>query len=179
MSKIGLQPIKLDSKFSCDFDSASNMVVLKGANLLEEYRLPDGITCTIADGYLHLNVDDKLENPSRLLGLHRSILQNLIVGMSEPFTRILLLKGVGYKAEVKGKYLVLYLGYTHNIKYLIPDNIKITAPKPIEIHLESRDKHLLGVVASDLCNFRKYDPYKGKGLFFKDREMLRKDSSKK
>ena len=88
-------------------------------------------------------------------------------------------QGVGYKAELKGSYLALNLGYSHAIKYKLVEGVKFSCPKPTEILLSSSDSCLLGAVASDLCSLRKYDPYKGKGILIEGKFALRKESSKK
>ena len=180
MSRIGLQKINFLSPMNCVFDEASNSVEIKFSEKVFRYILPKSIGCKINDFSLRLYVYNCISNcEKRLLGLHRSLLNNLIVGLQVGFKKHLVLKGVGYKAEVKDNYLNIFVGYTHSIKYFLSDDLKVSCVKGNEIILESFDKQLLGVTLSELCNLRKYDPYKGKGLILKDKKMLRKESNKK
>ncbi|AHX11224.1 ribosomal L6 family protein [Neorickettsia helminthoeca str. Oregon] len=176
MSRVGQSVIDI-SGLKCTFDPSISTVSLSFGTATSEHVLPSGITCEIDGNCMRLKTEDT--SASVLLGLHRSLLNNVASGLKSKFQRRLLLNGVGYKAEVRGRYLILWLGYTHNIKYFISSAVSITSLKPTELLIESSDKHILGLVVSDLCSLRKYDPYKGKGIFPSDVVMLRKESKKK
>lgn len=183
MSRIGSREINFNKIISCSFSSADNIVEIKTSNKDFKYVLPKELSCQIKDSSLLLksaNLDSSnSRDERRLLGLHRSLLNNLVSGLQQKFKKSLILNGVGYKAEVKGRFLIIFLGYTHNIKYQVPDDISFTCTKATEIALESYDKQLLGMVVMELCKLRKYDPYKGKGLMVANKQMLRKEANKK
>ncbi|QHD65059.1 50S ribosomal protein L6 [Neorickettsia findlayensis] len=176
MSRVGESSIGI-SGLACSFDRSTGIVRFSSGGVSVNHALPSGISCEVSAEHIQLSAESNAM--SMLLGLHRSLLNNIACGLRKKFQRRLLLNGVGYKAEVRGRYLILYLGYTHNIKYFIFETVSITAVKPTELLIESSDKHVLGLVVSDLCSLRKYDPYKGKGIFPSDVVMPRKEAKKK
>ncbi|ABD45949.1 50S ribosomal protein L6 [Neorickettsia sennetsu] len=176
MSRVGESSIDI-SGLDCSFERSTGVVRFSSGEVSVSHSLPGGIFCEVSAGRIQLSAED--DSMSMLLGLHRSLLNNIACGLRKKFQRRLVLNGVGYKAEVRGRYLILYLGYTHNIKYFIFDAVSITAVKPTELLVESSDKHVLGLVVSDLCSLRRYDPYKGKGIFPSDVVMPRKEAKKK
>ena len=121
-----------------------------------------------------LNKDTK-----RLWGMNRSLINNAVIGAKEGFEKILELKGVGYRASLKGSILNLQLGYSHDINFDIPKDIKITIEKQTIIKISGHDKHLVGVVTSKIKSFRAPEPYKGKGIRMKGEYILRKEGKKK
>lgn len=178
MSRVGQRPIEL-SDVSCEFHHSTGALKLsRGSSGSRDYLLPSCITCRVDGSFLFLKMSG-VHSDTSLLGLHRSIINGIVQGLIQEFKKFLTLTGVGYKSEIKGKYLVLNLGYSHSIRYRIPDGLKVVCTKPTEVILESRDNNLLGLVTSDLCRLRKYDPYKGKGIIVKGAFMIRKESSKK
>lgn len=176
MSRIGEGSIDI-SDVTCSFEKSTGTVAASSGSAKVAHVLPKGISCEIEGSCMRLGAASS--TMSALLGLHRSLLNNMISGLKKKFQRKLLLNGVGYKAEVRGRYLILYLGYTHNIKYFLSESVSVTPIKPTELLIESTDKHVLGLVVSDLCSLRKYDPYKGKGIFPSDAVMPRKEAKKK
>ena len=112
-------------------------------------------------------------------GLQRNLVNNLIIGVSEGFTKKLEMNGVGYRAALKGKTLELLLGYSHPIKYDIPENITVTVDKQNNIEIKGPDKQLVGQTAAEIRNFRGPEPYKGKGIKYADEYINRKEGKKK
>ena len=112
-------------------------------------------------------------------GLQRNLVNNLIIGVSEGFTKKLEMNGVGYRAALKGKTLELLLGYSHPIKYDIPENITVTVDKQNNIEIKGPDKQLVGQTAAEIRNFRGPEPYKGKGIKYSDEYINRKEGKKK
>lgn len=178
MSRIGASPISFKG-LSCVFDDNScALQIKKGPDVRATYVLPDYISCCVRDSVLTLALKKGSARKSHF-GMHRSILNSILVGLSEGFVKKIGLSGVGYKAELKGCYIVFSIGYSHTIKYRLVDGVEVKIIKPTEILLTSHDKQLLGVVAADLCRLRKYNPYKGKGIFIEGSFLLKKESSKK
>lgn len=117
--------------------------------------------------------DDQKENRS-LHGLTRSIIQNMITGVTEEYTKTLNIVGVGYKAELKGTNLLLNIGYSHPIYFVPPKDIKLQVPQPTQIIITGIDKQLVGQVAAKIRSIRKPEPYKGKGIKYSDETIIRK-----
>jgi len=119
------------------------------------------------------------QNSKRLWGMNRSLLNNAIIGTNTGYEKILELAGVGYRAALKGKQLNLQLGFSHDINYDIPENIKITVEKQTTIKIAGADKQEVGMIASKIKSFRPPEPYKGKGIKEKGQYILRKEGKKK
>ena len=112
-------------------------------------------------------------------GTTRSLLNNLVIGVARGFEKKLVIIGVGFRAQIQGKNLVLQLGYSHEIQYPIPDGITIEVPTQTEIVVSGPDNQKVGQVAAEIRSFRKPEPYKGKGIRYKDEIILRKEGKKK
>ena len=119
------------------------------------------------------------ETTKRLWGMNRSLLKNAIIGTSEGYTKILELTGVGFRAALKGKQLNLQLGFSHDVNFDIPENIKILVEKQIIIKISGHDKQQVGMVASKIKSLRPTEPYKGKGIKEQGQYVLRKEGKKK
>jgi large subunit ribosomal protein L6 len=112
-------------------------------------------------------------------GLSRTVVANMVDGVSKGFTRRLVISGVGYRAALDGKILNLQLGYSHDIKYAIPDDIEVVCDTPTAIAITGADRQRVGQIAAELRAFRKPEPYKGKGIRYDDEVILRKEGKKK
>ena len=119
------------------------------------------------------------QNTKRLWGMHRSLLNNAIIGTSKGYEKTLELVGVGYRAALKGKQLNLQLGFSHDVNYDIPENIKIAVEKQTTLKISGSDKQEVGMVASKIKSYRPPEPYKGKGIKEKGQYILRKEGKKK
>ena len=119
------------------------------------------------------------QNTKRLWGMNRSLINNAIIGTSKGYEKTLELVGVGYRAALKGKQLNLQLGFSHDINYDIPENIKIAVEKQTVLKINGSDKQLVGTVATEIKSFRPPEPYKGKGIKEKGQYILRKEGKKK
>ena len=179
MSKIGKINITIPEKVK---------VLLSGNNINIEG--PQGKkTLNIDLNIFDLNIKDGKEvsikpkkidqNTKRLWGMNRSLINNAIVGASKGYEKILELTGVGYRAALKGKQLNLQLGFSHDINFDIPENIKITVEKQTIIKIKGIDKQLVGTVAAKIKTFRPPEPYKGKGIKEVGQYILRKEGKKK
>jgi len=112
-------------------------------------------------------------------GMQRTLVQNLITGVTDGFTKVLEITGVGYRAALQGKNLQLALGYSHDVVYAIPEGIAITVPKPTEIVIAGNDSQRVGQVAAEIRSYRPPEPYKGKGVKYSDEFIFRKEGKKK
>ncbi|WFW29533.1 MAG: 50S ribosomal protein L6 [Wolbachia endosymbiont of Menacanthus eurysternus] len=181
MSRIGAAPINIPVGISVECSDNGN-VLIKNDKVEKRIRLCSGIICNIVNNQLLLSVDQNKVNLSKvksIWGAYRSNIKNIINGMINNFSVDLEVSGIGYKAECNDKYLTLYLGYSHNVKYKIPRDIEIKCIKPTQLIVSSMDKQKAYMIASDICRIRKYDPYKGKGITIKGRFILRKVVTKK
>ncbi len=177
MSRIGKSPISLPSGVTINVDK-DNMVTVKGPKGELKQQVNPNIKVEIENNVVTLSrPDDNRENRS-MHGLYRSLLNNMIIGVSEGFKKEMELVGVGYRVSNQGNLVELTLGYTHSIFMQLPKEIsvetKMERNKNPQIILESSDKQLLGQVAAKIRSFRKPEPYKGKGIRFVGEEIRRK-----
>jgi large subunit ribosomal protein L6 len=172
MSRVGRKPIPIPSGVTVTIKAPE--VTVKGPKGTLSRSLPP--TCRVEEQDGHLLVtrasDDRVQRS--LHGLTRALLANMIVGVSAGFSKDLEIVGVGYKAEVKGKALVLALGYSHPVNYAIPEGISIETPEPTKIRVSGADREQVGQVAAEIRGFRPPEPYKGKGVKYAGEHIQRK-----
>ena len=177
MSRIGRLPITIPQGVEVKV-SDNNVVTVKGKLGELSQAVDPAITVKVEEGRVVLSRATESKEHKSKHGLYRSLLNNMITGVSQGFTTVQELVGVGFKAEAKGQLLELSLGYSHNIYMQIPDEIKIETVtergKSPLIKMTSADKQLLGQVAAKIRSFRKPEPYKGKGVKFQGEELRRK-----
>ena len=178
MSRIGKHPVVVPSGVTVAVEGQT--VSAKGKLGQLAARLPPEVSVTLADGKITVAPLDKDEKRSRAMwGMSRSIVQNLVKGVSEGYTRKLEISGVGYRAAVDGKVLNLQLGYSHDIKFAIPDDVRIVCETPTAVTISGADKQRVGQIAAEIRAFRKPEPYKGKGVKYAEERILRKEGKKK
>ncbi|WP_338873635.1 50S ribosomal protein L6 [Spirosoma sp. SC4-14] len=185
MSRIGKKPIALPSNVTLSVDG-QNVVTVKGPKGTLTQSIDPDISVAVEDGQIQVSRPTEQKRHKALHGLYRSLVNNMVQGVSEGFKLNLEIIGVGYKASVANNVLELQLGYSHNVYVAVPSEIKVTAvtekgqnPK---VYLEGSDKQLLGDVAAKIRSLRKVEPYKGKGIRFVGEQVRRKagkSSSKK
>jgi len=176
MSRIGNAPISLPDGVTVDVKD--DVVTVKGAKGELTQEIKGAISCKIEDGVLTLERADEEKQTKALHGLYRSLINNMVEGVSKGYTIKQELVGVGYRAKVQGQKLEVALGFSHPIIFELPTEIKVSAEQakgqnPI-ITLESHDKQLIGQVAAKIRSFRKPEPYKGKGVRFVGEHIRRK-----
>jgi large subunit ribosomal protein L6 len=179
MSRIGKLPISIPAKV--EVKVADKTVSVKGPKGELKQRLVDGVKVNVADNTVSVSRNTDQKQHRALHGLYRALINNMIEGVSKGYKKEQELVGVGYKASTQGQVLDLVLGYSHHIVFEIPPEVKVSAAQakgqnPI-ITLESADKQLLGAVAAKIRSLRVPEPYKGKGIKFKD-EVLRRKAGK-
>lgn len=172
MSRIGKLPINIPENVKINCNGLELTVQGKFGTL--NITLPDVIDLIQEDRQLKVGLKNETKNVRALHGLYRTLINNMILGVSEQFDLTLVLKGVGYRAVVEGKEIILSLGYSHPVKIEIPKEISVEVVKNTTVNLKSCDKELLGLFASNIRAWRQPEPYKGKGILYKDEQILRK-----
>ena len=179
MSKIGKTNITIPEKVKVVL--AGNILNVEGPLGKKSVDIDlDTFSIDIKDGR-EISIKPKIidQNTKRLWGMHRSLINNAVIGSSKGYEKTLELVGVGYRAALKGDKLNLQLGYSHDINFEIPQNIKIEVEKQVTLKIKGIDKQLVGVVASKIKTLRKIEPYKGKGIREKGQYILKKEGKKK
>jgi large subunit ribosomal protein L6 len=172
MSRIGKLPVSIPSGVTVAVEG--NTVKVKGPKGELSHRLPSGITVERTDASLNVKRASDETNHKALHGLTRSLIHNMMDGVTKGYRKQLEITGVGYKAEQRPYGLQLALGFSHQIEFKAPAGIKLTAPQPTQIIIDGADKALVGQVAAELRGLRPPEPYKGKGIRYSDEVVRRK-----
>lgn len=172
MSRIGRLPIQIPAGVEVNIDG--DKVSVKGPKGQLQQRVNSEMIIERENGTLIIKRPTDERNHRSLHGLTRTLINNMIVGVTTGFTRVLLIEGVGFRAEKKGKALVLALGYSHPIYFFAPGGIDINVPVPTRIEISGINKVVVGQVAAKIRSFRKPEPYKGKGIRYEDEFVRRK-----
>lgn len=172
MSRIGKSPIQIPA--NVDVNKTGTKVTVKGKFGTLELELPEILILTQENNTITISLKNEGRGMSAFHGLYRTLINNMIVGVSEQFEIILELKGVGYRASVQGKEIVLNLGYSHPVKINIPTTVSVEVIQNTTINLKSCDKELLGLFAANIRAWRRPEPYKGKGILYKGEQIVRK-----
>jgi large subunit ribosomal protein L6 len=172
MSRIGKLPIKIPT--TVDITNQDSLITVKGKFGTLERSIPEVIGVEQADGSLIVSLKKETRANKALHGLYRTLINNMIIGVSEQFLITLTLQGVGYRASVQGKSLVLNLGFSHPVNIDIPDGITVEVVQNTTININACDKEQLGLFAAKVRSWRPPEPYKGKGILYKGEQILRK-----
>ena len=172
MSRIGKLPIVIPETVKVDFKD--NQLIVNGKFGTLTTIIPDSIALNQESQILKIDLTKKTKKVRALHGLYRTLINNMIVGVSEQFDLTLVLEGVGYRAALQGNEIILSLGYSHPVKIPIPETISVEVIKNTTINLKSCDKELLGLFASNIRSWRQPEPYKGKGILYKNEQIIRK-----
>ena len=172
MSRIGKLPINIPE--NGDVNYSGSEITVKGKFGTLQTQIPDPIGIQHENNILKVSLKNEARNLRSLHGLYRTLINNMVIGVSEQFQITLILKGVGYRAVVQKEEIILNLGYSHPVKINIPDNISIEVIQNTTINLKSCDKELLGLFASNIRAWRRPEPYKGKGILYQGEQIIRK-----
>ena len=172
MSRIGKLPINIPK--NVDIKYTDSEIIVKGKFGTLKTKIPDVININQNNDQLRVTLKEETKKIKALHGLYRTLINNMIIGVSEQFQLTLILKGVGYRAVVQGKEVILNLGYSHPVKINIPNDINVEVIQNTTINLKSCNKEKLGLFASNIRNWRRPEPYKGKGILYKNEVILRK-----
>ncbi len=177
MSRIGKHPVSVPAGVTVSVKGQA--VSAKGKLGELETVLPDEVSVQHGEDGITVAPRESDKRGRQMWGLSRSLVQNVVTGVSEGFTRQLVISGVGYRAALDGKFLNLQLGYSHDIKFAIPDDVTITCETPTAVTIKGARKQWVGQIAAEIRSFRKPEPYKGKGIRYSDEVILRKEGKKK
>jgi large subunit ribosomal protein L6 len=177
MSRIGKHPVVVPGGVTVAVEGQT--VSAKGKLGALAVTLPPEVEIEFADGKVSVNPRDQEKRARAMWGMSRSLVQNLVRGVAEGYSRKLEIAGVGYRAAVDGKVLNLQLGYSHDIKFAIPDDVKIVCDSPTAVTVSGADKQRVGQIAAEIRGFRPPEPYKGKGVKYAEERILRKEGKKK
>jgi len=177
MSRVGLNPVEVPDGVTIEF--SGRIMTAKGKLGELSLEFVEEVNPTMEDGKIWVKPADDSLNARKLWGTFRSLAHNVVQGVHEGFTKQLQINGVGYRAQLQGNNLILQLGYSHEINYPVPDGVKIDCPSQTEINITCADKQLVGSVAAKIRSFRPPEPYKGKGIKYKDELIVRKEGKKK
>ena len=172
MSRIGKLPIAIPE--NVDINYSESEITVKGKFGTLQTTIPDVIGIRQDKNTLRVILKNETRSVRSLHGLYRTLINNMVLGVSEQFQLTLILKGVGYRAAVQGNQIILNLGFSHPVTIEIPKTISIEVVQNTTINLKSCDKELLGLFAAKIRAWRRPEPYKGKGILYKDEQILRK-----
>lgn len=177
MSRIGKHPVPVPAGVDVKVDG--QQVTAKGKLGQLSMTLIDDITASLEDGKVVVKPANDSKRARVMWATSRTLINNMVTGVSQGFTINLEINGVGYRAAVQGKELVMQLGFSHDVKYPIPEGITIKCDKPTAISVSGYDKHKVGQVAAEIRGWKKPEPYKGKGIKYETETILRKEGKKK
>jgi large subunit ribosomal protein L6 len=172
MSRIGKLPIKVPA--NVDVNLKELEIIVKGKFGTLQNTIPEVLQVEQTDDNLLVTVKNETRTNRALHGLYRTLINNMVIGVSEQFQLTLNLQGVGYRAAVQNDSIVLNLGYSHQVKMLIPEGISVEVVQNTTINLQACDKEQLGLFAAKIRNWRPPEPYKAKGILYKGEVVVRK-----
>ena len=176
MSRVAKNPIHILD--NVDLSINENIVSVKGIKGVLEFDIPQSISLEIKENIINVRYNEADQQSVALAGTTRSLINNMIIGVTNGFEKKLELIGVGYRAKASGKLLELTLGFSHPVKYQLPEEVEVETPSQTEIVLKSHNKQLLGQAAAEIRAFRPPEPYKGKGVRYADEQVKRKEAKK-
>jgi len=174
MSRIGKLPIKLPPSIETSFTSDTSIFEVKGKYGKLQSQIPEVLGIEEKDDTLVVILKNQARTTRALQGLYRTIINNMVIGVTEQFLVTLNLQGVGYRAAVQGNSIILNLGFSHPVEIVIPEDISVEVVQNTTINIKSCDKEQLGLFASKVRAWRPPEPYKGKGILYKGEKILRK-----
>ena len=177
MSRIGKRAVPIPSGVTATVEGQT--VKVKGPKGALQIVLPDDVTAKMDKGSVKVDPRTETDRARAMWGTSRTLVANLMTGVTKGFESKLEISGVGYRAAVQGKNLQIALGYSHDVIYPIPEGISIATPKPTEVVVTGIDKQKVGQVAAEIREFRKPEPYKGKGVKYEEEFIVRKEGKKK
>ena len=177
MSRICKNPVELPSGVTASVSGQT--VEVKGPKGTRSFTATDDVTITVEDNVVKIDPRGKSKRARQQWGMSRTMVANLVTGVTTGFKKELEIQGVGYRAAVNGNTLKLNLGLSHDVDYVAPEGVTVTAPKQTEIVVEGIDEQLVGQVAANIRKWRAPEPYKGKGIRYKGEFIFRKEGKKK
>jgi large subunit ribosomal protein L6 len=177
MSRIGKKSVDLPSGVTASVSGQS--IEVKGPKGSRSFTATDDVTLTVEENAVSVKPRGMSKRARQQWGMSRTMVANLVTGVTTGFKKELEIQGVGYRAQMQGTTLKLNLGYSHDVEYVAPEGVTITAPKQTEIVVEGNDQQQVGEVAAKIREWRRPEPYKGKGIRYKGEFIFRKEGKKK
>jgi large subunit ribosomal protein L6 len=177
MSRIGKRPVPLPSGVSASTEDQT--LVVKGPKGALQMQMRDEIRYDISDDGISVVPANDTKEARAFWGMQRTLVQNLVTGVSEGFSKVLEINGVGYRAQAQGRNLRLQLGYSHDVNFPVPEGVEVKTPDQTTIEISGIDKQKVGQVAAEIRRWRKPEPYKGKGIKYRGEYIFRKEGKKK
>ena len=177
MSRIGKKPVTLIKGTSASISGQT--IEVKGPKGTRSFTAGDDVTLTIEGEAVKVTPRGLSKRARAQWGMSRSMIQNLVTGVSTGFKKEMEIQGVGYRAAMQGNILKLSVGYSHEVNFEVPKGVTVATPKPTEIVVEGIDQQLVGQVAANIREWKQPEPYKGKGIRYKDEYIFRKEGKKK
>ncbi|MDR2856741.1 MAG: 50S ribosomal protein L6 [Novosphingobium sp.] len=177
MSRIGKRPVAIPNGVTADI--ANGTLSVKGPKGTLTLSLADEVTYKLEDGSVSVQPANDSKRARSFWGMQRTLVQNLMTGVTEGYSKTLQITGVGYRANAQGKNLKLQLGYSHDVDFAVPEGIEIRTPDNTTIEISGIDKQKVGQVAAEIRRWRKPEPYKGKGIKYRGEYVFRKEGKKK
>ena len=177
MSRIGKKPVALPS--GVEASVSGQTVTVKGPKGQRTFTATDDVNIAVADGAVSVEPRGSSKRARQQWGMSRTMVANLVTGVTDGFKKELEINGVGYRAQAQGNKLTLNLGLSHDVIFDVPDGVTVTTPKNTQIIVEGIDQQLVGQVAANIREWRKPEPYKGKGIKYSDEYIFRKEGKKK
>ncbi|PWE32708.1 50S ribosomal protein L6 [Maritimibacter sp. 55A14] len=177
MSRIGKRPVELPSGVTAQLSGQT--VEVKGPKGTRSFTATDDVTLAVEGNFFTVTPRGKSKRARQQWGMSRTQVANLVKGVTDGFRKELEISGVGYRAQMQGNTLKLSLGLSHDVDFAVPEGVTVTTPKPTEIVIEGNNEQLVGQVAANIREWRKPEPYKGKGIKYKDEYIFRKEGKKK
>ncbi len=177
MSRIGKKPVELPSGVSASVSGQT--IAVKGPKGERSFTATDDVSLAVADNTVTVEPRGKSKRARQQWGMSRTMVQNLVTGVTDGFKKELEIQGVGYRAQMQGNTLKLSLGYSHDVDFEVPAGVTVTCPKNTEVVVEGSDQQLVGQVAANIREWRAPEPYKGKGIRYKGEYIFRKEGKKK
>ncbi|MEL6954131.1 MAG: 50S ribosomal protein L6 [Pseudomonadota bacterium] len=177
MSRIGKRPVDLPSGVEAKIDGQT--IKVKGPKGTSAFTATEDVSLAVEDNVVTIQPRGKSKRARQQWGMSRTMVQNLVTGVTDGFKKELEIQGVGYRAQLQGNTLKLSLGLSHDVDFTVPEGVTVTCPKQTEIVIEGTDAQLVGQVAANIREWRRPEPYKGKGIRYKGEYIFRKEGKKK
>ncbi len=177
MSRIGKRPVQLPSGVSASTEGQT--LTVKGSKGALQLQMRDEIRYDISDDGISVVPANDSKAARAFWGMQRTLVQNLVTGVSEGFSKVLEINGVGYRAQAQGRNLRLQLGYSHDVNFPVPEGVEVKTPDQNTVEISGIDKQKVGQVAAEIRRWRKPEPYKGKGIKYRGEYIFRKEGKKK
>jgi large subunit ribosomal protein L6 len=177
MSRIGKRPVPLPSGVSATVEGRT--LAVKGPKGTLSLQMADEISYEVQDGSIAVMPANDTKRARSFWGMQRTLVQNLVTGVTEGFTKTLEITGVGYRAAAQGKNLRLQLGYSHDVNIAVPEGLEVKTPDQTTVEISGIDRQKVGQLAAEIRRWRKPEPYKGKGIKYRGEYIFRKEGKKK